>query len=157
MIIIVRFCFPAPAMPQNLNVTATSTSMLLATWEPGNNSLQVSLANPLPTSFLRGRSMCWDHTDVKDYHWRELPQGSFLSRQKLCCDKHVCRDKHIFVVTKVLLQQTRLLLWWKYACHDKSFVATKIFCCDKQNFVMTKVVLWKTRFDYGPTGLQNCI
>ena len=156
MIIIIRFCFPAPAMPQNLNVTATSTSMLLATWEPGNNSLQVSLANPsLPHFYMD--TMCWDHADVRDCHWWELPQGSFLSRQKFCCDKHVCRDKHIFVVTKVLLQQTRLSSWRKYACHDKSFVATKIFGCDKQNFVTTKVLLQKTRSDCRPTGLQKCI
>ena len=32
-------------MPENLNVTATSTSMLLAKWDAGNNSLQVRLAN----------------------------------------------------------------------------------------------------------------
>ena len=44
------------------------------------------------------------------YHWRELPQVSFLSRQK-----YPCRDK-------------------TYFCRDKSFVTTKIFCRDKHNF-----------------------
>ena len=26
-------------------------------------------------------------------------------------------------------------------CHDKRFVATKIFCCHKHNFVATKMIL----------------
>ena len=48
-------------------------------------------------------------------HWRELPQVSFLSRQ------------------------TRLLSRQKYACHDKTFVATKLcWSRDKHNFVATK-------------------
>ena len=47
------------------------------------------------------------------YHWRELPQVSFLSRQKLCCcnrsmlvatklssrKNYVCRDKYFFTTT----------------------------------------------------------
>ena len=33
---------------------------------------------------------------------------------------HFCHDEHAFVVTKRLLSQQ------KYACHDKSFVATKL-------------------------------
>ena len=73
-----------------------------------------------------------------NYHWRELPQVSFLSRQAFCCDKHVflvtkyvkimlhtfvatntclsgqtfCRDKYNFVATNVLSRQA-------YFCHDK--------------------------------------
>ena len=43
------------------------------------------------------------------YHWRELPQVWFLSRQT-----RVCRNKHTFVATKDVF------------CHDKSFVATSI-------------------------------
>ena len=55
------------------------------------------------------------------YHWRELQQISFLSRQT-----HVYHDK------------TCLLSWQKYACHDKTFVITKLFCCcNKHNFVAT--------------------
>ena len=55
------------------------------------------------------------------YHWRELQQISFLSRQT-----HVYHDK------------TCLLSWQKYACHDKTFVITKLFCCcSKHNFVAT--------------------
>ena len=52
---------------------------------------------------------------VVEYHGRELPQVSFLSRQKFCL------DKHMFVATKVLSRQTRV-------CRDKSkLVATKRF------------------------------
>ena len=39
---VIMLCLSAPAMPEDLNVTATSTSTLLATWEAGNNSLQVT-------------------------------------------------------------------------------------------------------------------
>ena len=39
-----------------------------------------------------------------DYYWRELPQVSFLSKQKTCF-VHVCRNER---------------------CRDKTFVATKI-------------------------------
>ena len=46
------------------------------------------------------------------YHWRELPQVSFLSRET-----SVCRDK------------TRLLPRQKYACRDK-----KHFCRDRHNY-----------------------
>ena len=46
------------------------------------------------------------------YHWRELPQVSFLSRQMFCRDKHAfvatkdvfCRNKHVFVVTFVAVK-----------------------------------------------------
>jgi len=50
------------------------------------------------------------HSVVR-YHWWQLPQLFFLSRQKyVCCDKsfvmtkHIfCQDKHVFVETKVIL------------------------------------------------------
>ena len=59
--------------------------------------------------------------NASSYHWRELPQVSFSSRQKLCRYKHTfvatkdmfCRDKHMFVATKRV-------------CRDKSFVVTKM-------------------------------
>ena len=57
---------------------------------------------------------------VNKYHWQELPQVSFLSRQ------------------------TCVLSWQNYACLDETFVVTYIchnnFCRDKYNFVVTKVV-----------------
>ena len=63
------------------------------------------------------------------YHWRELPQVSFLSQQKFCRNKqgfsqqntsfvatkeclwrqNVCRDEHIFVQARVCRDKTRLL------------------------------------------------
>ena len=62
------------------------------------------------------------------YHWRELPQVSFLSPQT-----RVCRDK------------TRLLSRQKYTCRDKTFVPTKL-CLSKQNiFVATKLLSRQTR------------
>ena len=68
------------------------------------------------------------------YHWRELPQVSFLSRQT-----RVCWDK------------TRLLSRQNYACRDKTFVATKL-CLSQQNivvattvFVATKVCRYKSK------------
>ena len=62
------------------------------------------------------------------YHCRELPQVSYLSRQTLvCCDK-----------TCLLSQQ-------KYACHHKTFVATKYFCREKYVFVATKDLFWRDK------------
>ena len=59
-----------------------------------------------------------------DYHWRELPQVSFMSWQKF---RHsVCRNK------------TGLFSRQNYACHDKSFVATKV-CLLRQ----TKLLSWQ--------------
>ena len=45
------------------------------------------------------------------YHWHELPQVSFLLRQKFCCEKdNTCvRSYHKY-----------------YFCRNKTFVATKI-------------------------------
>ena len=53
------------------------------------------------------------------YHWRELPQVSFLSRQTFCRDKHV-RQNMSFISTKICLSRQT------YFCGDKSFVATNI-------------------------------
>ena len=60
-----------------------------------------------------------------NYHWRELPQVSFLSWQT-----HVCHDKHVFITTKHIF------------CHNKSVLVTKTFvatklCLSWQIFVMT--------------------
>ena len=66
------------------------------------------------------------------YHWQELPQVSFLSWQKFCCDKLTfvmtnmcllllnifCRNKSMLDMT-CLSQQT----WF---CHNKSFVEASI-------------------------------
>ena len=73
------------------------------------------------------------------YHWRELPQVSFLSRQKYaCCDK-------TFVATKLCLSQqniTKIMFVATNVCGNKSFVATKHeFCRDKHVFDATKMIL----------------
>ena len=78
------------------------------------------------------------------YHWQELPQVSFLLRQKYaCCDKtfvmrNMCLLRQIFVATKVLTQQkyfvaANITLLRQIFCRgEHTFVATKdMFCCDK--------------------------
>ena len=40
--------------------------------------------------------MCMGNQEIY-HHWGELPQVSFLSPQKFCCDKHT------FVMTKMIL------------------------------------------------------
>ena len=82
----------------------------------------------------------WSLSAVYHYHWQELPQVSFSSRQKFCRNKHVfiapkhvfCRDKSMLVATKLLSRQT-------YFCHN-SFVLTSLFlsqqtcvCRDKRH------------------------
>ena len=92
-----------------------------------------------------GEEMSLVHLRINTwYHWRELPQVSFLSRQKSCRDKHVfvetehvfCRDKSMLVLSR----QTRVYL------SRHTFVATKdffvcFFCHDKQVFVATKKII----------------
>ena len=63
-----------------------------------------------------------EEVSVVDYHWRELPQVSFLSRQK-----YACRNK-TFVATKLCLSRQNI------------FVATNI-CCEKHVFVATNILL----------------
>ena len=55
-----------------------------------------------------------------EYHWRELPQVSFLSWQAcVCCNKHVCHDK------------TCLLLWQNMLVMTKLFLQQTCVCCNK--------------------------
>ena len=91
------------------------------------------------------------------YHWWELPQVLFLSRQKFCHNKHkdvfimtkhiFCHDKSMLVTTKLLSRHifvaTNMCLSQQRFCLDKhTFVTTKdVFCCDKQLLVVTKVCL----------------
>ena len=73
------------------------------------------------------------------YHWRELPQVSFMPRQMFCCDKHFfCRDKSMLVVTKQLSRKN-IFVATKYFCLDKTFVTTSI-CRDKYNICITQVL-----------------
>ena len=73
------------------------------------------------------------------YHWQELPQVSFLSRQKFC------RNKHMFVATK-----NTSFVTTKACLLRKTFVTTNmcLFCCDKnilsyfcKTVVVTKIIL----------------
>ena len=85
------------------------------------------------------------------YHWRELPQVSFLSRQtSVCLTKHVlCCNKSMLVTKEVLLLSqrkyfvmTNIILLGQNFCHTHTFVVTKdVFCRNKHVFVVTKVCL----------------
>ena len=83
--------------------------------------LSTSRSGAFPPSSCESVCVLW--VQVWVYHWRELPQVSFVSWQKFCHDKCVCHGK------------TCLLLWQKYACHDKTLFR-------QNNFVATKVLLW---------------
>ena len=86
---------------------------------------------------------------LPSYHWRELPQVLFLSRQNtsfvstniclsFCRDKHVCCNK-TFVAANIILSRQKF-------CHDKlTFVAT-IKCLSPQN---TSFVTTQLCFDLG--------
>ena len=63
------------------------------------------------------------------YHWGELPQVPFLSRQKFC------RDKHVFVATKHVCVPRKYLSRQAYFCRDKKRV-----CRDKSKLVVTKLL-----------------
>ena len=76
----------------------------------------------------------------KEYHWRELPQASFLSQQKFCHNKHVSWQNTSFVATKVCLLQQQKMSWQNYVCCNKAFVTTNIWC-DKLVFVTTNFVM----------------
>ena len=89
-------------------------------------------------------------------HWWELPQVSFLSRQKFCHNKPVfVMTKRVFCHDKSVLVATKSCLSWQNFCRNKhTFVMIKdVFCpdklfyvgfffhdksCDKHTFVMTK-------------------
>ena len=80
------------------------------------------------------------------YHWGELPQVPFLSRQKFCRDKHVfVATKHVFVPTKYLSRQAYFCRDKKRVCRDKSkLVVTKLL--SRQNYVCRD----KSIFAYAP-------
>ena len=84
------------------------------------------------------------------YHWRELPQVSFLSRQMFCRDKQLfvsqmcCRDKHVFVATKhVICRNKSMLVATKRLWHQ-----TRV-CRDKHNFVATNIILSRQKLCRG--------
>ena len=121
---------------------------------------------------------------AQDYHQRELPQAFIMTKHSFCCDKsmlaatkhltqqkrvchektfvsaNICRDKHTFVmtsilvttkdvfchnkhtfvVTKVSLSQQTFLSRQNHACCDKTFLATK-YVCHNKSFVVTSILL----------------
>ena len=116
------------------------------------------------------------------YHWRELPQVSFLLSQKFCfvMTKYVlCHDKSMlaatklclsqqntFVMTKVLLRQAyfccnkrRVFPWQKTCLSQHIFVVMKVlsqqtyFCRDMHTFVMTKDVFCSDKHVFDATNM----
>ena len=86
--------------------------------------------NAVCTATLDGSKECefsvvcvWGGGGRVVYHWRELPEVSFLLRQT-----RFCRDR-----TRVLSRQ-------KYACGDKYLSRETRVCCDK-GFVATSILL----------------
>ena len=90
------------------------------------------------------------------YHWRELPQVSFLSQQKFCRDKHmfVATKNTSFVATKACLLRKTFVITntcsskiLSYFCHDKRYVLSwqthvcrdRHVCC--KTVVVTKMIL----------------
>ena len=104
------------------------------------------------------------------YHWRKMPQVSFMLQQKFSCYKHVfvtwqtgvCHNKSLLVMTKLLSWQTcvchnkNILLQQTQFCHDKSVVKTclllsrqktsfveKNTCLSRQNWSWQKWYSWQ--------------
>ena len=92
-------------------------------------------------------SLQWCLFTLHFHHWRELPQVSFLSRQKFCRDKHVfVATKHAFYRDKSTVASTKLLyfvatnklsLQKKKSRQKACFVATNM-CLSQQ-----KLYLWQ--------------
>ena len=87
------------------------------------------------------------------YHWRELPQVSFLSRQTFCWDRHTfvitkevfCRNRSM-LVTKKLLRQTKWCLLRQISVTAKVLSPQTCVCRDKSFFVTTKLLLLQPYF-----------
>ena len=75
---------------------------------------------------VSGVASGWDmlfHAVASSYHWRELPQLSFLSQQNFCCDDMFVAT-NVFVATKVMTKICLLrqnLSWQNYVCRHKYF------------------------------------
>ena len=99
--------------------------------------------------------ICAYHVPMtEEYHWRELPQVLFLSRQNtafLSRKNYVCRYKifllrqNYFVAAKVLSRQAYFLSRQTRVCRDKTRLLSrqKYACRDKylSGFVRTKMIL----------------
>ena len=101
-----------------------------------------------------------------EYHWWDLPQASFLSRQntsfvminvclarqKLCrnkivATKYFCCNKHVFVATNVLSWQAYFVTTKDMFCHDTCLSWQTRVCRDKHVFVVTKILAAAPTYD----------
>ena len=83
---------------------------------------------------------------LSQYHWRELPQVSFLNTR-------LPRQNTSFVATKVCLSRQNVLSRQNYVCCDKRFVVTSIFLSRQ------KLYLWQLppmKGFQGGGGLNVC-
>ena len=85
------------------------------------------ILNVSPLLYLLSSVLQFHAEEWHIYHWRELLQVSFLSRQNFCRDKsmlvatELCFLRQIFVAINIILSRQK-------------------FCCDKYIFVATKMV-----------------
>ena len=92
-------------------------------------------------------NICKNRGHLLAYHWRELPQVWFLSRQSFCRNKRVNMS---FVMTKVCLPQQLL-------SGQNIFVMTKLLWHDRyfswQTCVMTSILLLRQRTWFVSTNI----
>ena len=123
-------------------------------WQLSWSALCTDLSFPFPVAeFFLLLVTCVSLSTVRclspdiNYHWRELPQVSFLLRQKFCCNKltfvmtntkHVsCHDKSLswqnyFVVTNIILLQQHTFV------ETKAMFCLFVTCLSWQNFCRNK-------------------
>ena len=97
---------------------------------------------------LKAMSPPFYHFHYQKYHWRELPQVSFLSRQKhvFVATKHIfCRNKTHLLSQQNICHNNIMFAATKQFCCVKTFVATNI-CRNKHTFLMTKVLSRRAYF-----------
>ena len=80
------------------------------------------------------------------YHWRELPQVSFLSRSFVATNTCLSpsRQNTSFVPTKVCLLRQKVLSQQNCLLRQTIFDSTKrlCLCLPRQSFVATSILLW---------------
>ena len=136
-------------------VVATTTG----SWSPALSFTRLSMAVSWTCVCAHAKRICpFQYTHrVRFYHWRELPQVSFLLRQKYACWDQTfvatnkcllwlkfCHDKHNFVTTVLSWQacfccnKRRVLLWQTHVCHDKHVFVITNTCLSWPNFCRNK-------------------
>ena len=98
---------------------------------PGPRS---SLAKTVTLAVSHG--LCkWDRVN---YHWRDLPQVSFLLWQKFCRESMLAMTE--LLLWQIYVCRNKILLAWQKFCHDRYLVQQTHVCCDK-SFGATKMIL----------------